>query len=47
NLEHQDPECDLDYVAGRARPASIKAAISNAFGFGGVNACLVMKRADA
>lgn len=44
NLEHADPECDLDYIPGKARPSAIKAAISNAFGFGGVNACLVMKR---
>jgi len=46
NLENQDPECDLDYVVGQARNASVRAAISNAFGFGGVNACLVMKRLD-
>ena len=44
NLEHADPECDLDYIPGQARPAPIKAAVSNAFGFGGVNACLVMKQ---
>ncbi len=46
NVENQDPECDLDYVVGQARNASVRAAISNAFGFGGVNACLVMKRLD-
>jgi 3-oxoacyl-[acyl-carrier-protein] synthase II len=44
NLEHADPECDLDYIPTKARPVAIKAAISNAFGFGGVNACLVMKQ---
>jgi len=43
NLDHADSECDLDYIPAKARPVSIKAAISNAFGFGGVNACLVMK----
>ena len=44
NLETPDPECDLDYIPGRARSTPIKAAISNAFGFGGVNACLVVKQ---
>ncbi|MDT7042326.1 beta-ketoacyl-ACP synthase II [Candidatus Nitronereus thalassa] len=44
NLEHSDPECDLDYIPAKPRPVAIKAAISNAFGFGGVNACLVMKQ---
>jgi len=46
NLDHPDPECDLDYVAGSARQASVKVALSNAFGFGGVNACLLLKRID-
>lgn len=45
NLEHADPECDLDYVPGQARQVPIEAALSNAFGFGGVNACLVVKSA--
>ena len=44
NLDHPDPVCDLDYVPHRARKAEIKAAISNTFGFGGVNAVLVFKR---
>jgi len=43
NIENPDPECDLDYIPGQARSKSLKAAISNAFGFGGVNACLIMK----
>ena len=43
NLENPDPECDLDYIPGQARQVSIDAALSNAFGFGGVNACLVIK----
>lgn len=47
NIENQDPECDLDYVLGEARKASLSVAISNAFGFGGVNACLVMKRMES
>ena len=46
NLDHPDPECDLDYVAGSARQASVKVALSNSFGFGGVNACLLLKRID-
>lgn len=44
NLENPDPECDLDYVPNRARSCSLDIAISNAFGFGGVNACLVFRR---
>ncbi|MCH7615193.1 MAG: beta-ketoacyl-ACP synthase II [Nitrospinae bacterium] len=44
NLENADPDCDLDYIVGQARSTSINVAISNAFGFGGVNACLVMKK---
>lgn len=42
NLKERDPECDLDYVTG-ARRAEIKFAISNSFGFGGVNAVLVFR----
>ncbi len=43
NLETPDPACDLDYISGKARDVNISAAVSNAFGFGGVNACLVFK----
>jgi 3-oxoacyl-[acyl-carrier-protein] synthase II len=46
NLEDQDPECDLDYVPNRARPARIQTAISNSFGFGGHNATLVLRAGD-
>jgi 3-oxoacyl-[acyl-carrier-protein] synthase II len=45
NYEHPDPECDLDYVPTRARPAEIVYALSNSFGFGGTNGSLVLKRA--
>ncbi len=44
NLEHPDPECDLDYVPNRARPARVDVALSNSFGFGGHNATLVIER---
>ena len=44
NLDTPDPECDLDYVPNQARSCSFDVAISNAFGFGGVNACLVLRR---
>jgi 3-oxoacyl-[acyl-carrier-protein] synthase II len=43
NLDHQDPECDLDYIPNRARKADLKVAMSNSFGFGGHNATLVIK----
>jgi 3-oxoacyl-[acyl-carrier-protein] synthase II len=47
NLDTPDPECDLDYVPHKARPAHPKVALSNSFGFGGVNACLLFRRYDA
>jgi 3-oxoacyl-[acyl-carrier-protein] synthase II len=46
NLENPDPECDLDYVPGSARKADVRYALSNSFGFGGTNACLLFKAAD-
>jgi 3-oxoacyl-[acyl-carrier-protein] synthase II len=44
NYENPDPVCDLDYVPGRPRRADVRVAISNGFGFGGVNCTIVLKR---
>jgi 3-oxoacyl-[acyl-carrier-protein] synthase II len=43
NLDHPDPECDLRHVAKEAQPARVRVAVSNSFGFGGSNTCLVLK----
>ncbi|MFN3531307.1 MAG: beta-ketoacyl-ACP synthase II [Candidatus Brocadia sp.] len=46
NLEHPDPECDLDYIANIARKKEIHTALSNSFGFGGNNSTIVIKKFD-
>ena len=44
NYEEPDPECDLDYIPNEAREAEITAGVSNSFGFGGHNACIVVRK---
>ena len=47
NLDHPDPECDLDYIPNTARKADVEFAMSNSFGFGGTNAAVILKRYHA
>lgn len=44
NYEYPDPDCDLDYVPNQARQQNVDIALSNSFGLGGQNACLVIKK---
>jgi 3-oxoacyl-[acyl-carrier-protein] synthase II len=47
NLERPDPACDLDCLPGDGRPAAPDVIVSNSFGFGGINASLVLRRVSA
>ena len=47
NYEEADPDCDLNYVPNEACSRQVDTAISNSFGFGGTNACLVVRRVHA
>ena len=44
NYEFPDPDCDLDYIPNEARQQEVEYVLSNSFGFGGTNACLIFKR---
>ena len=46
NYQHPDPDCDLDYVPNEARKADVAHVLSNSFGFGGQNACVVFSRME-
>ena len=46
NYDNPDPQCDLDYVPNEARKADLQIVLSNSFGFGGTNACVIMRRAE-
>ena len=44
NLRNPDPDCDLDYIPGQGRQARVNTILSNSFGFGGINACVILSR---
>ncbi len=47
NLDNADPDCDLDYVPNEAREAKVAKVLSNSFGFGGHNACLILGKGES
>jgi 3-oxoacyl-[acyl-carrier-protein] synthase II len=46
NQETPDPDCDLDYVPNTARQSNVRVCLNNSLGFGGHNACLLLKKLD-
>jgi 3-oxoacyl-[acyl-carrier-protein] synthase II len=46
NQENRDPECDLDYVPNVAREAPVRICLNNSLGFGGHNACLLLRKVE-
>jgi len=44
NYQTPDPDCDLDYIPNEPRNQEVDYVLSNSFGFGGTNACLIFKR---
>ena len=46
NMDNPDTGCDLDFVPHKARPLDLNIAMSNSFGFGGTNACIIIKQFD-
>ncbi|HUI27648.1 MAG TPA: beta-ketoacyl-[acyl-carrier-protein] synthase family protein, partial [Candidatus Kryptonia bacterium] len=46
NLVQPDPECDLDFVRGEPRRQRVRVALSNSFGFGGSNSCVVLRHPE-
>jgi 3-oxoacyl-[acyl-carrier-protein] synthase II len=46
NYDEPDPECDLDYIPNESREAEVRVGVSNSFGFGGHNACIVVRQFD-
>jgi 3-oxoacyl-(acyl-carrier-protein) synthase len=44
NYEFPDPDCDLDYAPNEKRHKNVRAALSNSFGLGGQNACLILRK---
>ena len=46
NYEYPDPDCDLDYIPNQARQQHVRVVMSNSFGLGGQNACLVIKKLE-
>jgi 3-oxoacyl-[acyl-carrier-protein] synthase II len=44
NYDNPDPDCDLDYVPNAGRSQEVNVALTNSFGFGGHNACLIFKK---